>query len=229
MLLSVIIPAYNEENTLEESVNKVKECLFEIEHEIIVIDDSSTDRTAEIIKSIQPANPNLKALTHSNNQGKGAAIRNGFSIASGELIITHDADFEYDPKDIIQLLKTKQEHPQAIIYGSRFLSGKNKFLLSSFWANKFLSFLSSIITGLKITDMETCYKLFDKEILSEISLQENKFGIEPEFTKKMARLVKLKKYEYLEIPISYQPRTKKQGKKINYKDGIAAIFCLLKY
>ena len=222
MKISIVIPVYNEEKTVQEMISKVRQIPFE--KEIIVVDDGSTDKTAEILHSLQ--GDTLILLRHERNKGKGAALRTGFSRASGDIIIIQDADLEYNPEDYQALLQPILERKADVVYGSRFLSGPHRVLF--FWhfaGNKFLTFLSNILSNLNLSDMETGYKVFKKEVLNQIKLKSNRFGFEPEFTIKIAK----KKMRVYEVPIGYYGRDYSEGKKITWKDGLAAIYALFRF
>ena len=221
--LSVVIPCYNEINNIEEVINKVR--LSPVpDKEIIVVDDCSTDGTKEILEEkIRPLVS--KIIYHKVNQGKGAALRTGFAQAEGDIVIIQDADLEYDPAEYPNLTAPILSGEADVVYGSRFLNGKTKGYFSNRLANRFLTFLSNCFTHYRLTDMETCYKTFKREIIQSIKIEENRFGFEPEITAKLAHLgIRIK-----EIPIKYNPRSKEHGKKIGFKDGLRAIFCILKY
>ena len=222
MKISIVIPVYNEEKTVQEMISKVSQIPFE--KEILVIDDGSTDKTAEILHSLQEGS--LILLRHEQNKGKGAALRTGFSRASGEIIIIQDADLEYNPEDYPALLRPILEGKADVVYGSRFLGGPHRVLF--FWhyaGNRFLTLLSNILSNLNLSDMETGYKVFKKEVLNQIKLKSNRFGFEPEFTIKIAK----KKMRVYEVPISYYGRDYSEGKKITWKDGLAAIYALFRF
>lgn len=224
MKLSIIIPVYNEKNTIEEIIHRVQAVEVGLDKEIIVVDDASQDGTCEVLKKIK--DPNVKISFHSKNQGKGGALQTGFSKAEGDIILIQDADLEYDPREYPKLLECILDGRADVVYGSRFLGGPHRVLF--FWhyvGNKFLTTLSNILSNLNLTDMETCYKVFKKEILDKITLKSKRFGIEPEITIKLAKL----KCRIYEVPISYSGRGYSEGKKIGWKDGIAAIFHLFKY
>ena len=222
-VLSVIIPCYNEENSILDLVEKVRNS--PIEHmEIIVVDDCSTDNTRIILdKDVRPFVS--KIIYHDVNKGKGAALRTGFMHATGDAVIIQDADLEYDPDEYPMLVEPIFSGKADVVYGSRFLHQKRKGYLANRIANAFLTALSNIFTGEKLTDMETCYKCFKREVIQSIDLEENRFGFEPEVTAKIAK----KKIRILEVPISYYPRTNEEGKKIGFKDGLRSIHCILKY
>ena len=221
--LSIIIPAFNEADTIHLILNKILSVTLtnNIKKEIIIVDDASTDKTEDKIKKYIEDNPkqNIKYFFHKENKGKGAALKTGISKASGELLIIQDADLEYDP--VIDGFAD-------VVYGSRFMGSKPHRILF-FWhtiGNKFLTFLSNMFTNLNLTDMETCYKLFKTNMVQEIKLKENRFGFEPEITAKISRIPKIRIYE---VGISYYGRTFEEGKKIGWKDGVRAIYCIIKY
>ncbi len=232
-VLSIIIPAYNEEETIQtilERIISVQMIKKNIKKEIIVIDDHSTDRTAEKVIEFKNNHPdsNITYLKHKKNQGKGAAIHTGIQEASGDFLVVQDADLEYDPNEYNLLLKPMIEGRADVVYGSRFMGG-NPHRILFFWhsiGNKFLTFFSNMFTNLNLTDMETCYKMFKTEIIKSINLREKRFGFEPEVTAKIARISGIRIYE---VGISYYGRTYEEGKKINWKDGFRAIYCILKY
>jgi len=230
--LSIIVPAYNESKTIHLILDKIKNVtlLNEIQKQIIVVNDCSTDDTRQSVKKYIEDNSYLdvKYFEHKINMGKGAALRTGIQNATGEYLIVQDADLEYDPNEYNLLLKPILDGHADVVYGSRFMGGKPHRILF-FWhtiGNKFLTFLSNMFTNLNLTDMETCYKMFRTEIIQHINLKENRFGFEPEVTAKIARLKDIRIYE---IGISYYGRTYKEGKKINWKDGFRAIYCIMKY
>lgn len=229
--LSIIIPAYNEASTINAILEKIEtvELSNGIEKEVIIVNDSSTDNTEEIIKDyISKNNLNISYFEHSVNKGKGAALHTGIKNATGEYLIIQDADLEYDPNEYNDLLKPVLLGVADVVYGSRFMGSKPHRILF-FWhtiGNKFLTFLSNMFTNLNLTDMETCYKLFKTEIIQNIKLKEKRFGFEPEVTAKISRVAKIRVYE---VGISYYGRTYDEGKKIGWKDGFHAIYCILKY
>jgi len=230
--ISVLVPVYNEKNTVTqvlEAICRVK-LLNGIEKEIIVVDDGSKDNTVEIVKKFIADHPglNIRLHEHGINQGKGAALHTGISKASGDLIIVQDADLEYDPEEFNILLKPMLDGRADVVFGSRFMGG-NAHRILFFWhsiGNKFLTFVSNMFTNLNLTDMETCYKMFRADIIKNIKLEEKRFGFEPEVTAKIARIPNIRIYE---VGISYYGRTYAEGKKINWKDGVRAIYCVLKY
>ena len=218
MKLSVIIPCYNEENTIKEIISQVKQ--VKIDKEILVVDDGSKDKTREIISKIK----DIRVILKEKNEGKGATIRRGIKEAKGDILIIQDADLEYDPKEYPKLIAPIVNKKTNVVYGSRFL-GKKEKMGKYYWGNKILSLITSILFFSKITDMETCYKLFKRETIQSLTLYSNKFDIEPEMTSKLLK----RKEKIIEIPISYNPRTEEEGKKINWKDGVQALGALLKY
>ncbi|MEE8378362.1 MAG: glycosyltransferase family 2 protein [Candidatus Aminicenantaceae bacterium] len=224
MKLSVIIPVYNEKNTVHKIIRQVLDVKLDMEKEIILIDDGSTDGTREILENLEY--PNVKVKLHEKNQGKGAALRTGFSLATGDFVIIQDADLEYDPREYPILLTPLLDGRADAVYGSRFLGGPHRVLF--FWhyiGNKMLTTLSNILSNLNLTDMETCYKVFRKETLDKLTLKSKRFGIEPEITIKLAR----QKSRIYEVPISYSGRDYTEGKKIGWKDGVAAIYHLIRF
>ena len=230
--LSIIIPAYNEGRTIHLILDKIKQVslLNEIEKEIIIVNDCSKDDTERAIQSYMAQNPeqNIQYYKHEINKGKGAALHTGINKATGEITIIQDADLEYDPNEYNLLLQPFVDGFADVVYGSRFMGG-NPHRILFFWhtiGNKFLTALSNMFTNLNITDMETCYKMFRTEIIQGISLRENRFGFEPEVTAKISRIPKIRIYE---VGISYYGRTYDEGKKIGWKDGVRALYCIVKY
>jgi len=220
--ISVVVPVYNEKNTIREIVRRIQQVSFE--KEIIIVDDYSTDGTREILKGM--AGNNLKILFHDKNQGKGAALRTGFQEVTGDIVIIQDADLEYNPQEYSILIQPILDGKADAVYGSRFLACPHRVLL--FWhyvGNKFLTTLSNLFTNLNLTDMETCYKAFRSSLLKNIEIESKRFGFEPEITAKLAKL----KCRIYEVPISYSGRDYSEGKKINWKDGIAAFFWIIRY
>ncbi len=224
MKLSVIIPVYNERDTIEEIIRRVRAVDLDLEKEIIVVDDGSTDGTREVLESLDL--PDTRILLHDRNIGKGAALRNGFDLAEGDIVLVQDADLEYDPREYPKLLEPIIDGRADVVYGSRFLGGPHRVLY--FWhyiGNKFLTTFSNMLSNLNLTDMETCYKVFRRDVLKKISLKSPRFGFEPEITVKLAKL----RCRIYEVPISYSGRDYAEGKKIGWKDGLAALFHLVRF
>jgi glycosyltransferase involved in cell wall biosynthesis len=225
MKLSVIIPCYNELGTISQVVQAVKASPIQ-DIEIIVVDDYSTDGTRDFLQTtIEPEV--TKVLYHSRNYGKGAALRTGFAAATGDVVIVQDADLEYDPQEFPALIRPIAENRADVVFGSRFVSG-HPHRVVYYWhmvGNKFLTTLSNMFTNINLTDMETCYKAFRREVIQHIRIEENRFGFEPEITAKVAKMG----CRIYEVGISYYGRTYKEGKKITWKDGFRAIYCIVKY
>lgn len=226
MKLSVIIPVYNESKTVDTIIDRVKKAPADLQ-EIIVVDDGSTDGTRDILEKHYKDDPLVRVVLHPHNRGKGAALRTGFAQAKGDLVIVQDADLEYDPDEYPVLIAPIAEGKADVVFGSRFMgSGPHRVVF--FWhmvGNRFLTLLSNVLTNLNLTDMETCYKMFRREILQQLTLEEDRFGFEPEITAKVSKLG----CRIYEVGVSYAGRTYKEGKKINWKDGFRAIYAILKY
>lgn len=240
--VSIVIPVYNEKSTIEEILRRVLET--KVRKEVIIVDDCSADGTRQILENMathQNKNQTLVAscdggdpvqvrelrfFFQAENQGKGAALRRGFAESTGDIVLVQDADLEYDPRDYAKLLEPILDGRADVVYGSRFLGGPQR--VHYFWhyvANKLLTLFSDISTNLKLTDMETCYKVFRREVLSGIQLKSNRFGFEPEITAKIAK----RKWRIYEVPISYAGRTYEEGKKITWKDGLQALWCIIRF
>lgn len=228
--LSVVIPCYNEQATLAQVVEKVGQAgTAGLAMEIVIVDDCSADRSLEIAQDLAKDDARIQVFHHPVNQGKGAALRTGFASATGDLVIVQDADMEYDPADYEKLLAPILAGEADVVYGSRFLdrdATEAHYLIHGL-ANRFLTGLSNLLTGLKLTDMETCYKLVPKTLLDRITITENRFGIEPEVTAKLAHMKP--KPRFKEIAVAYNNRSYEEGKKIGWKDGVSAIRCILKF
>jgi glycosyltransferase involved in cell wall biosynthesis len=234
-VLSVVIPVYNERNTIHEILRQVR--AVAVKKQIILVDDCSKDGTREILKQLQTDEPDLTIVFHEKNQGKGAALRTGFAHATGQVVIVQDADLEYDPAQYPQLLQPILEGKADVVYGSRFIGETHRVLY--FWhslANNFLTLLSNVFTNLNLTDMEVCYKVFRREVIQGITLKSDRFGFEPEVTAKVARFQMppldgrpARKCRIYERPVSYNGRDYREGKKIGWKDGVQALYCILRY
>ena len=231
MKLSILIPVYNEQETVKTILTKIQSLKLygNIKKEIVIVDDYSNDKTSHIIKDFIKKNTGeLKYFRHDRNKGKGAALNTAINKSTGDIIIFQDADEEYDPNDFNKMLKLIINNHADVVYGSRF-SGGDPHRVLFFWhtiGNKLLTFLSNLFTDLNLTDMETCYKMFRSGILKNIKIKEKRFGIEPEITAKISRIPNIRIYE---VGISYYGRTYEEGKKIGWKDGFRAIYCIIKY
>jgi glycosyltransferase involved in cell wall biosynthesis len=230
--LSIVIPAYNEGKTIHLILDKISQVqlIGNVQKEIIIVNDCSSDDTVTAVQKYMAANTemNIQFYSHEVNQGKGAALHTGISKATGDVLVIQDADLEYDPNEFNILLKPFADGFADVVYGSRFMGGKPHRILF-FWhtiGNKFLTFLSNMMTNLNLTDMETCYKMFRTEVVQTLNLVEKRFGFEPEVTAKIARIPKIRIYE---VGISYYGRTYEEGKKIGWKDGFRAIYCIIKF
>ena len=222
MKISVVLPAFNERNTIREIVDRVRKQLGDRAHEIIIVDDGSTDGTREVLSTLEDA----RVFFHEENQGKGAALRTGFEAVTGDVVIVQDADLEYDPRDYPKLLEPIEDGRADVVFGSRFLGGPHRVLF--FWhflANNLLTLFSNMLTNLNVSDMETGYKVFRAEVLRGIRIRSNRFNFEPEITAKVARA----KCRIYEVPISYSGRTYSEGKKIGFRDGLSALWAIFKF
>lgn len=225
MKLSIIIPCFNEIDTIRSIISAVKQAPIELK-EVIVVDDCSTDGTRELLKSEIETTID-QVIYHEKNQGKGAALRTGFKYATGDIVVVQDADLEYDPQELPLLMEPFLKDNADVVYGSRFI-GHRPHRVVYFWhmvGNRILTLVSNMFTNLNFTDMETCYKMFRRDLIQSIEIEENRFGFEPEITAKLAK----KKVRFYEVGISYYGRTYKQGKKITWKDGIRAFYAIIKY
>ena len=227
MKLSIIIPVYNEEKTIEKIVNKVEKVKIKnVKKEIIVINDASKDKTAEILKRISKKYKNIKIFSHKTNKGKGAAIRTGLKYFMGDIIVIQDGDLEYNPEDFKRLIKPISEGKTKVVYGSRLLGEERGFNVPLHYiGNRILSLITALLYFRRITDMETCYKMMTKDVINSLKLKARRFDFEPEIT---AKIIK-KGYKIIELPIVYNCRSFQEGKKITWKDGIKALYYLLKY
>ena len=232
MTLSIIIPAYNEEKTISHILTKLLTVRLPdaVDRELIVVNDCSIDHTEEVVQAFMQANPlaPIRYAAHGVNQGKGAALQTGIQLATGDLLIVQDADLEYNPDEFGMLLRPILDDVADVVYGSRFIGG-NAHRILFFWhtiGNKFLTLLSNMVNNLNLSDMETGYKLFRTEVIKGIVLNEKRFGFEPEITAKVARIPSIRIYE---VGISYYGRTYEEGKKINWRDGFRAIYCIIRY
>lgn len=230
--LSVIVPAYNEEKTIVKVLERLVEVelIGSISKEIIIVNDCSKDQTHREVQRFITENPTIDVSYHQHevNKGKGAALHTGIAVATGDFLIVQDADLEYDPEEFNLLIKPVLDGYADVVYGSRFMGG-NPHRILFFWhtiGNKFLTFLSNMFNNLNLTDMETCYKLFNTKMVQSLKLRENRFGFEPEVTAKISRISKIRIYE---VGVSYYGRTYEEGKKINWKDGFRALYCILRY
>lgn len=224
--LSVVIPIYNEIETLEEIIRQVQAVDVGMDMELVLVDDYSTDGTRKLLEKIeQSGDETIRVFYHDLNRGKGAALRTGFQHVTGDITIIQDADLEYDPQDYPRLLQPIRDGEADVVYGSRFTEGRPKSLLMSYIANRFLTTLSNLFTRYKLTDMETCYKVIKTSILKEIPLRSDRFGFEPEITAKLSK----RKCRLVELPITYRGRDYHEGKTVNWKDGLAAIFHIIRF
>lgn len=223
VVLSIIIPCYNEQENIINILDKIDQ-VEEIRKEIIVVDDCSTDGTREILEN-KVRDRVAQLIYHEKNGGKGAALKTGFAHATGDIVIVQDADLEYDPMEYKDVILPIVEEKAKVVYGSRFKNSPAKGYLANRLANKFLTVLSNLFTHQRLTDMETCYKAFRREVIQSVDIEEKRFGFEPEITAKISDM----RIRIREVPISYYPRTNEEGKKIGFKDGLRAIYCIVKY
>ncbi len=227
MLLSIVIPCYNEKKTIGTLLSRVLAAGLPpgVDREVIVVDDCSQDGTRDILKAMSDAR--VRVVYHDTNRGKGAALRTGFTHATGDVVVVQDADLEYNPDEYGRLLKPILDGRADVVYGSRFLTTDERRVLYffHFMGNQLLTFVSNVLSNMNLTDMETCYKMFRREILGKITVRENRFGFEPEITAKIARL----RCRVYEVGISYSGRTYEEGKKIGLRDGFSALWCIVKY
>lgn len=224
MKLSVVIPVYNERATLAELVKRVKDVVG-VEKEIILVEDHSNDGSRELVRELGQQDPTLVTVFHDQNLGKGAALRSGFKVASGDFVIVQDADLEYDPQDYLKLLKPISEGKAKVVYGSRFTGERRDMNFSHWLGNQFLTLVTNILYDTTLSDMETCYKVFPRSLIQSIRLRSNRFDFEPEITAKVLRTG----VRIYEVPISYAGRESHEGKKITWKDGLPAFWALIKY
>ena len=225
MGLSVVIPVFNEVSTIEAIVERVR--AVDVAKEVIIVDDASTDGTQEKLESLELLE-GVHVVRHEVNQGKGAALRDGFRQVTQDMVIVQDADLEYDPQDYQQLIQPIVDGKADVVYGSRFIGGGSHRVLY-FWhsmGNRFLTLLSNMFTNLNLTDMETCYKVFKREVVQQVEIEEDRFGFEPEITAKIVKIPGIRLYE---VGISYAGRTYQEGKKIGWRDGLSAVWCIIKY
>lgn len=227
--VSIVIPIYNERQTLDECVCRVLSVHLPLEKELIIVDDASTDDSNKVIEKIcqKYSHVEIKVVTHEQNQGKGAALRSGFAEVTGDIVIIQDADLEYNPSDYLRLLKPILDGRADVVYGSRFVGGEEKRVLFYWHAlgNKILTTLSNMCTNLNLTDMETCYKVFRREVVDKLNIKSDRFGVEPEITAKVAKAG----WRIYEVGISYSGRTYEEGKKITWRDGLRAILTILRF
>jgi len=227
--LSIVIPVYNEHTLLPKILRQIEAVQLPdgLKRQIVLIDDRSTDGTTDLLRDLAKQRPDYTVVFHEVNQGKGAALRTGFERATGDIVLVQDADLEYEPRDYPRLLAPILEDRADVVYGSRFAGETHRVLnYHHFLGNKFLTRLSNLFTGLYLTDMECCYKVFRKSVIERFTIQEPRFGVEPEITAKLARMKDIRIYE---TPVGYNGRSYIEGKKINWKDGVSAIRCILKY
>ena len=227
MKLSIVIPVYNEAATVKTLLDRVAAVDMGVEKELVIVDDCSTDGTRDVLKELEAAQSDWRFVYHEQNRGKGAALRSGFAATTGDIVVIQDADLEYDPKDIRNLLGPVLEGHADVVYGSRFLGG-GPHRVVYYWhylGNRFLTTFSNMMTDLNLTDMEVCYKMFKKEVLESVNLKEDRFGFEVEITAKVAR----GNWRIYEVPIAYYGRNYAEGKKITWKDGVRALWCIVKY
>lgn len=226
MRLTVVIPVYNEERYIKDLVARVQ--AVPVEKDLVIVNDCSTDKTRDRLDELKKEHPNVTVFHHAVNQGKGAALRTGIAKATGDIVIIQDADLEYDPDEYPKLIAPIESGKADVVFGSRFAGGEPHRVLY-YWhsvGNRFLTVLSNMTTNLNLSDMETCYKVFKREIIQKITIEEDRFGFEPEITAKLSQIRGLRIYE---VGISYAGRTYEEGKKIGWKDGVRAIYCILKY